>query len=115
VVTGDDDPLTPVVNSMMIAHLVPTARLLVVPGEGHLMLLDDRSAAHAPIRQFFEREQLTQAPVWRQAANVSDEELRSALSGKGLQIQPWPWGPVGSYLRHRWVVRPRPALRVRKR
>lgn len=114
VVTGDDDPLTPVVNSMIMAHLLPTARLLVVPGEGHLMLLDDRSAAHTQIRQFFEHERLTEAPVWQRAANVSEEELRSALSGKGLQIQPWPWGPVGSYLRHRWVLHPRPALRVRK-
>jgi pimeloyl-ACP methyl ester carboxylesterase len=105
VVTGDDDPLTPVANSMMIAHLVPDARLLVIPDEGHLMLLDDRSTAHAPIRQFFEAETLAEAPVWQRARRVNEDDVRSALAGKGLQIQPWPWGPLGSYLRYRCVTR----------
>jgi hypothetical protein len=27
----------------------------------------------------------------------------SALARKRLQVQPWPWGPVGSYLWYRWV------------
>jgi hypothetical protein len=101
VVTGDDDPLTPVVNSMLMAHLLPEGRLVVIPGEGHLMLLDDHSAVHEKVREYFEAEDLTTAPVWLDASRVDDRQMKTALSGKGLQIQPWPWGPVGSYLRHR--------------
>ena len=40
VVAGDDDPVTPLLNHRIIAALVPRARLHVVPGGGHLVLLD---------------------------------------------------------------------------
>lgn len=34
VLAGDDDPLTPVANAMMIARLIPKARLVVLAGRG---------------------------------------------------------------------------------
>ena len=40
VVAGDDDPVTPLVNHRIIATLVPRARLHIVRGGGHLVLLD---------------------------------------------------------------------------
>jgi pimeloyl-ACP methyl ester carboxylesterase len=40
VVAGDDDPVTPLLNHRIIAALVPRARLHIVPGGGHLVLLD---------------------------------------------------------------------------
>jgi poly(3-hydroxyoctanoate) depolymerase len=40
VVAGDDDPVTPLVNHRIIAALVPRARLHIVRGGGHLVLLD---------------------------------------------------------------------------
>jgi pimeloyl-ACP methyl ester carboxylesterase len=40
VLTGDDDPIVPPVNSRILASLVPGSRLVVVPGGGHLMLFD---------------------------------------------------------------------------
>ena len=52
VVAGDDDPLLPPVNSLMLAERIPRARLLLAPGEGHLLLLDPDSAAHPVIRAF---------------------------------------------------------------
>lgn len=105
VVTGDDDPLTPVANSMLMTHLLPDGRLTIIPGEGHLMLLDDHSAVHTRIREFFEAADLSAAPVWLKASGVDVAQMKAALSGKKLQIQPWPWGPVGSYLRHRCLKR----------
>jgi pimeloyl-ACP methyl ester carboxylesterase len=52
VVTGDDDPVMPVANSRLLAGRLPDARLLVLPGEGHLMLLDPDSPALPAIRAF---------------------------------------------------------------
>jgi pimeloyl-ACP methyl ester carboxylesterase len=40
IIAGDDDPITPLVNHRIMAHLIPRARLHIVPGGGHLVLLD---------------------------------------------------------------------------
>jgi poly(3-hydroxyoctanoate) depolymerase len=40
VLCGDDDPVTPHVNHRLMARLIPSARLHVVEGGGHLVLLD---------------------------------------------------------------------------
>jgi pimeloyl-ACP methyl ester carboxylesterase len=40
---GDDDPITPLVNHQIMAALMPNAKLEMVPGGGHLMLLDSPS------------------------------------------------------------------------
>jgi len=101
VLSGDDDPLTPVANGMMLAHLLPDARLRVVRDEGHLMLLDADSACHSLLRDFICAEPLSQAPVWQQASTVSAEELRIALAGTGRQLP--PWSIVNALMRRRWL------------
>jgi len=40
VVHGDADPIVPLLNARVLARLIPGARLHVVPGGGHLLLLD---------------------------------------------------------------------------
>lgn len=40
VVAGDDDPIVPLVNGRILRWLIPDARLHVVPGGGHLFLLE---------------------------------------------------------------------------
>lgn len=105
VLAGDDDPLTPVANAKILAHLLPNARLHVVPGEGHLMPLDDASAAPPMMRDFFYAADLDQAPVWQQGRKVDAAELHEALTGKRLQLQPWPWGAVSTLQRRRWLNR----------
>ena len=52
VVTGDDDPVMPLGNALLLAHKLPDARLLVAPGEGHLLLLDPDSRALPAIHDF---------------------------------------------------------------
>lgn len=103
VVAGDDDPLTPVANAKLMAHLLPNARLLVIPGEGHLMLLDSDSAAPGPIREFLGAEDLPRAAVWTGAREVDAGELAAALADVGRQLQPFPWAPVSSLRRRRWL------------
>jgi pimeloyl-ACP methyl ester carboxylesterase len=48
VVHGDDDPIVPLVNARVLARLIPAARLHVVRGGGHLLLLDS-AAEVAPV------------------------------------------------------------------
>ena len=40
VIAGDDDPIIPLANGRIMAALLPEARLHVVEGGGHLVLLD---------------------------------------------------------------------------
>lgn len=82
VVAGTDDPLTSVVNGMIMTHLLPQGRLLVAHGEGHLMLLDSRSAALTPLHEFFEADELADSQVRQQATTVDAEQLDTALAGQ---------------------------------
>jgi len=70
VVTGDDDPVMPVANSRLLAAKLPHARLLVLPGEGHLMLLDPDSGALPAIRDFLADGD------WGAAEDVARAEIR---------------------------------------
>lgn len=40
VISGDDDPIVPAANGRVLARLIPDARLHIVPGGGHLFLLE---------------------------------------------------------------------------
>lgn len=101
VVTGDDDPLTPVVNGMMLAHLLPNGRLLVCPDEGHLIAMDPDSVAHPAIREFLTAPALERTEVWRQARRVDAEELETALFGAPFQLP--PMSIFNDRARQRWI------------
>ena len=101
VLAGDDDPLTPVANGMIIAHQLPNGRLVVLRDEGHLMLLDPDSECHAAIRDFLFTEALEESETWQQAATVNAEELRIALAASGVQLP--PWSILNAVMRRRWL------------
>ncbi len=103
VVTGDDDPLVPPANSYMLAHRLPCARLVLAPGEGHLLLMDPDSTALAGIRDFVCAERLEDAPVWRDGAVVDDAQVRAAIAAARSPIQ--PLGAMGTLMRHAWPAR----------
>lgn len=54
-VHGDDDPVVPLVNARLVACLVRDARLEVVPGGGHLLLLDSAADVLPLITDFLAR------------------------------------------------------------
>jgi pimeloyl-ACP methyl ester carboxylesterase len=101
VVAGDDDPLTPVANGMLLAHMLPQGRMLVFGGEGHLMVMDADSSVHPAIREFLSAERLEDAPVWQEARVPDETELEQALARPGWQAQ--PWGVIGAMMRRRWL------------
>jgi poly(3-hydroxyalkanoate) depolymerase len=51
VLTGDDDPLVPPINSKILANRIPSARLEVLPG-GHLLLLEQTDRIAGLVRDF---------------------------------------------------------------
>ena len=52
VISGDDDPLIPVVNAEFLAKRIPNARLEIVERAGHLFLCDDARRMAERIRHF---------------------------------------------------------------
>jgi poly(3-hydroxyalkanoate) depolymerase len=52
ILTGDDDPVIPVVNGRILAHLIPDSRLVILPGAGHLFLADEAKTVAPVIADF---------------------------------------------------------------
>jgi pimeloyl-ACP methyl ester carboxylesterase len=104
VVAGDDDPLTPVANAKILVHLLPNARLQVMPGEGHLMPLDDTSPVPPMVREFLAAADHERSDAWLTGRQVDSADLRASL-GRRPQLQPWPWGAVSTLQRRRWLNR----------
>ena len=52
VIQGDDDPIVPLSNARILARLVPDARLEVLPGAGHLFLIDQAAEAAERVDAF---------------------------------------------------------------
>jgi len=56
IVAGADDPSVPLRNARLLASRLPDARLHVVPGGGHLFLLDEPESAAGEIRAFLDQD-----------------------------------------------------------
>ncbi len=52
VMSGDDDPIIPLINARILAWLIPRARLHVVRGGGHLFLLEEPRSSAELIAEF---------------------------------------------------------------
>ena len=62
IVCGDRDMLTPVKNSHVMADVLPEAELLVVPGAGHMVMLERPAVVTGACRRLFERARNDIAP-----------------------------------------------------
>jgi pimeloyl-ACP methyl ester carboxylesterase len=54
IVHGRDDPVSPALNARLLTATMPNARLLMVAGGGHLLLLDEASRVAPAIVEFLE-------------------------------------------------------------
>ena len=52
VMTGDDDPIIPLINGRILSWRIPRAHLHVVRGGGHLFLLEEPESSAAAIARF---------------------------------------------------------------
>jgi poly(3-hydroxyoctanoate) depolymerase len=57
IVSGDEDPLVPVENARELNEAIPHSELRLIPGGGHLLLLDDAPATARLINDFLDRHQ----------------------------------------------------------
>jgi pimeloyl-ACP methyl ester carboxylesterase len=104
VIGGEDDPLSPPANALMLARGLPDARVLLAPGEGHLLLMDSESVTHEPIRRFLAAPSLERERVWRDGRVVADADVRAAMPPARNQAQ--PLGAIGALARRAWRVPP---------
>ncbi len=65
VLVGERDLITPAAHSKAIAQLLPSSRLVVVPGAGHMVMLERPAAVTAEIRAAVERIRRPERPVAR--------------------------------------------------
>ena len=52
VLAGDDDPIVPLINAHILARLIPHATLQVIPGGGHLFVLEEPADVAARVGDF---------------------------------------------------------------
>jgi len=52
VLAGDDDPIVPLANGRILNRLIPDSRLHVMPGGGHLFLLERPAETAALVTDF---------------------------------------------------------------
>lgn len=52
VLGGAEDPMAPVINSTLLAHRIPNAKLVIIPDGGHLVLFDSADKV-APLLEEF--------------------------------------------------------------
>ena len=86
VLAGDDDPILPLVNSLLLAQRIPRARLLQAHGEGHLLLLDPHSAVHPVIRDFVRCDDLRASEAFARTVEVDEPTVRAALREDGTGL-----------------------------
>jgi pimeloyl-ACP methyl ester carboxylesterase len=89
VVAGEADRLVPPANSVILARRLPNARLILAPGEGHLMLFDDDSRSCTAIRDFLAAPHLAGSPAWRSGSRVTSEG-----EPDWVRDAPWPIQPL---------------------
>jgi poly(3-hydroxyoctanoate) depolymerase len=95
VVVGDDDPLVPISNALMIAAHIPQARVFVAAGEGHFLLLDEHTAASSVILEFLGAERFEETSVWRSSAPVDQAQVAEQMRVDGLGALPWGVASAG--------------------
>lgn len=101
VLAGGDDPLAPATNAKIIAHLLPHSRLVVLEGEGHLLMVDEQSAAHAAVREFLTSSEVERTRVWQDGQDVGALDVQAALAAAPRQLP--PLSLLDARARRRWL------------
>lgn len=94
---GNDDPLVPLSNALLMAARIPLARVHVVPGEGHFMRLDDRGGMPGVFGEFLGADALEDSEVWQSARTVTEAEADRQVRADGLGAL--PGGAVSAMVR----------------
>jgi hypothetical protein len=82
VITGADDAVMPPSESSALANAIPDARLVVIPGAGHLVAFEQAEAFNGAIQEWLSWGR--DGPLHRRFASGSTEGR--AAAGQGLQV-----------------------------
>jgi pimeloyl-ACP methyl ester carboxylesterase len=63
VIVGEEDAITPLEKAKQLAETVPNARLVTIPGAGHLSNLENESAFNAAVHEFLKSLPAEQGPA----------------------------------------------------
>jgi fermentation-respiration switch protein FrsA (DUF1100 family) len=101
VVHGGGDRLVPAANAVQLARLLPESRLHVLPGEGHLLVVDPDGGAIPLLEDFFTAPDVDRSRAWSTGRVVDDDEtVEEAFElARGTQ----PYRAMSSA--YRWFVR----------
>lgn len=88
VLSGTMDHLAPPANSHLIASLMPNARLTLIEGWGHLLLMDRGSGAGEKIGEFLRAPELERSRTWDEAVTVSDSDVQRSIRSMPSGSQP---------------------------
>jgi pimeloyl-ACP methyl ester carboxylesterase len=87
IVSGLCDRLVPPANGVVLAREIANSRLVLVPGEGHLLLFDPKSAALPALAEFFADGE--DSPTWREADAVRDDRAVADAVRRSRGGQPY--------------------------
>lgn len=79
-VHGDDDPLVPPANMHLLTNRIAHARGQLLPGEGHLILMDEHSAVFPQIVDFLTADDHHDSVAWRTGTKATKTVLRQAIA-----------------------------------
>jgi pimeloyl-ACP methyl ester carboxylesterase len=101
VVHGGGDQLVPAANAVQLARLLPESRLHVLPGEGHLLVVDPDGGAIPLLEDFFTAPNVERSRAWSTGRAVDDDETVETAFELALGTQPYR-ALSNAY---RWLVR----------
>ena len=88
ILAGADDPLTPPANAMILGHSVREARVRIFDGQGHLLMVDESSAALPAVRDFLVADRHQDSAIWQESAHIDVDAVRAALAAAPTQLPP---------------------------
>ncbi|HEY3183368.1 MAG TPA: alpha/beta hydrolase [Gaiellaceae bacterium] len=101
VVHGGGDLLVPAANAVQLARLLPESRLHVLPGEGHLLVVDPDGGAIPLLDDFFAAPTVERSRAWSTGRVVDDDQTVDAAFDQTAGAQPYR-AMSNAY---RWFVR----------
>jgi poly(3-hydroxyoctanoate) depolymerase len=98
VLSGSDDHLVPLANSVILAACLPQARLRIFEGWGHYLLHDPASGAGATVTDFLGAEGHGWSAAWKDSLTVTREDVARCVRSAPKSAHP-------GYITGGWVRR----------
>jgi poly(3-hydroxyoctanoate) depolymerase len=89
VLHGEGDQLVPPANGVLLARVLPRARLHVLPEEGHFIVFDPSSGSLPLLAEFFATQTLASSEAWTSGTLVDDDATVDEAFERSVGAQPY--------------------------